>query len=82
MFSKIFLGEDSAPSVDPNRDEVPGYIVHNQCFGCRWFDAATGTSCVSFPKGIPTPILLGEFDHRVPYDPDNDEELLFEKSNI
>lgn len=79
MFYKVFLEEGGvAPSIDPNRDDVAGYVVDNQCFGCRWFDAATGTSCTSFPDGIPTPILLGKFDHRIPFDPEDDEELLFE----
>lgn len=83
MFSKIFLeGEGPVSSVDPERDDVPGYAVVNQCFGCRWFDAATGTRCESFPEGIPTSILLGAFDHRVPFDPENEEELLFEPENV
>lgn len=72
MFSKILKG-----SVPEGEGEFGGYEVKNQCQGCRWFHPWTGTSCDTFQKGIPLPILLGAFDHTVPWDPEDDNELVF-----
>jgi len=43
------------------------YPVANTCETCERLDRAAGTRCEAFPDGIPTVILLGYYDHTLPY---------------
>ena len=40
------------------------------CRGCRWYHGGESDHCEAFPNLIPTPIWLGEFDHRFPWEGD------------
>jgi len=41
-------------------------LQHSLCATCRWKNPGAST-CMVFPRGIPTEILLGIADHRKPY---------------
>lgn len=41
-------------------------LQHSLCSTCRWKHEGAGT-CLAFGGGIPTEILLGVVDHRLPY---------------
>ena len=41
----------------------------DQCVTCKNYTMLG--ECLAFPDGITEPIMLGEFDHRKPYDGDN-----------
>jgi len=41
-----------------------------QCLACKHLNNNM-TTCRAFPKGIPTKILVGRFDHTRPYKKDN-----------
>jgi hypothetical protein len=43
--------------------------ISSQCISCYWYigDIGTGLACAAFPKGIPSKIFTGEFDHSLPY---------------
>lgn len=61
MFSKIFKNaQDDHPYIE-SRPQT--------CTGCLW--RRDGVSCDAFPKGIPLPILLGQFDHHYHYEDEN-----------
>lgn len=57
------------------------------CFACSRLwptpDPATNTQliafCDAFPKGIPGPIAIGDFDHRKPFGGEKDD-LLFKQA--
>ena len=53
--------------------------VENQCGKCQWFNQENPLVCEAFPEGIPVIILLGEFDHRAPFNVDglSDEGITF-----
>jgi len=54
-----------------------GDIKISQCAFCQRKQKAA--TCAAFPKGIPGLILLNQFDHRQPYEGDNN--IRFEPVN-
>lgn len=55
---------------------VSGITNLGQCIYCTRYKGFDGKklACDAFPEGIPEPIAMGDFDHRVQY---GDEDLLF-----
>jgi hypothetical protein len=46
--------------------------VNSQCHNCTHLNrAAVGYACEAFPQGIPSIIVLNQFDHRLPHPDDH-----------
>lgn len=77
MFSHIF--KDEASPKPPEEDF--GYEVKNQCSSCRWLNRSDPETCEAFPSGIPLVIIMGQYDHTVPYSDDGveDQGVTYEK---
>jgi len=47
-------------------------MITAQCFNCKnYMGNNDGYKCKAFPKEIPSIIITGAYNHKIPYDGDN-----------